>query len=131
MTKFLLGLIICFTFTGCATIVSGSTKSLHIKSDVEASNISITDLNGKEIYNGRSPATVLLKSGAGYFKKAGYNVVVTAPGYDAQKYFIEYKMNAWYFANIFIGGALGMIVVDPLTGAMWKPVTKNIYASFK
>lgn len=33
---------------------------------------------------------------------------------------VNYKLNGWYFGNIIFGGAIGMLVVDPATGAMWK-----------
>jgi len=29
-------------------------------------------------------------------------------------------MSGWYWGNILIGGLIGMLVVDPLTGAMYK-----------
>jgi hypothetical protein len=29
-------------------------------------------------------------------------------------------MDGWYLGNIVFGGLVGLLVVDPLTGAMWK-----------
>lgn len=29
-------------------------------------------------------------------------------------------MNGWYMGNILIGGLVGMLVVDPASGAMWS-----------
>jgi hypothetical protein len=29
-------------------------------------------------------------------------------------------LNKWYFGNILLGGVIGMLVVDPLTGAMYS-----------
>ena len=28
-------------------------------------------------------------------------------------------LNGWYFGNVVFGGLLGIVIVDPLTGAMW------------
>jgi hypothetical protein len=33
---------------------------------------------------------------------------------------INARIDGWYFANLFLGGWIGMLLVDPLTGAMWK-----------
>lgn len=65
---------------------------------------------------------VTLKSGAGYFSRAIYEVKITAPGFEDQFSTINYKLNGWYFGNLLIGGALGMLIIDPLTGGMWKIV---------
>jgi hypothetical protein len=29
-------------------------------------------------------------------------------------------MDGWYIGNILFGGLIGILIVDPLTGAMWK-----------
>lgn len=29
-------------------------------------------------------------------------------------------MDGWYIGNIFFGGLMGLLVIDPITGAMWK-----------
>jgi hypothetical protein len=75
----------------------------------------------------KSPATVLLKSSAGYFSKAEYQVRLTRAGYAEQIVPVNYKLNGWYFGNVLIGGLLGMLIIDPATGAMWKLETPPIY----
>lgn len=30
------------------------------------------------------------------------------------------NLNGWYFGNILFGGPLGILIVDPASGAMWK-----------
>jgi hypothetical protein len=35
-------------------------------------------------------------------------------------YPITSKIDGWYFANIVFGGLIGMVIVDPATGAMFK-----------
>lgn len=37
---------------------------------------------------------------------------------------ITFKLDGWYFGNILIGGLLGMLIIDPATGAMWKIETE-------
>ncbi|MCX4027392.1 hypothetical protein H0A36_10465 [Endozoicomonas sp. SM1973] len=33
---------------------------------------------------------------------------------------ITSTLDGWYFGNLFLGGLIGMLIVDPLTGAMFK-----------
>jgi hypothetical protein len=104
---------------GCASIVSKSTRSVYVRTDPKGADVSITDKKGIEVFKGKSPATVTLKSGAGFFSKAGYQVKISAPGYSEKIIPINYTINGWYFGNIIFGGLIGMLIVDPATGAMW------------
>lgn len=114
-------------FSSCATIFGKSSYPVSIDTSPSGANVSITDKKGKEVYKGQSPATVILKSGAGYFSKAEYQVKVAAPGFAEQIIPINYKLNGWYFGNLLIGGLLGLLIIDPVTGAMWKLDTPPIY----
>jgi hypothetical protein len=115
-------LIISITvlFSSCATIVSKSTYPLSINTTPNNVKIIITDKKGKEIFLGTTPATVKLKAGAGFFARAEYQVKLSSPGYNDKIIPINFKIDGWYFGNLFIGGVLGMLIVDPATGAMWK-----------
>jgi len=113
-----------FLFSSCASIVSKSTYPLSINSSPSNAKVSITDKKGKEIYLGNTPATVKLKAGAGFFSKAEYQVKLTSPGYDDKIVPITFKLDGWYFGNLLLGGVLGMLIIDPATGAMWKIETE-------
>lgn len=113
-----------FLFSSCASIVSKSTYPLSINSSPSNAKVSITDKKGKEIYLGNTPATVKLKACAGFFSKAEYQVKFSSPGYDDKIVPITFKLDGWYFGNILIGGLLGMLIIDPATGAMWKIETE-------
>lgn len=113
-----------FLFSSCASILSKSTYPLSINSNPSNAKISITDKKGKEIYLGNTPATVKLKAGAGFFSKAEYQVKFSSPGYDEKIVPITFKLDGWYFGNLFLGGFLGMLIIDPATGAMWKIETE-------
>lgn len=116
-------------FSSCATIFGKSSYPVSISTNPKGANISITDKKSKEVYKGTSPATVTLKSGAGYFSKAEYKVKITAPGFGEQIIPVNYKLNGWYFGNLLFGGLIGMLIVDPATGAMWKLQTPPIYVT--
>ena len=106
--------------SGCASIVSKSAYPVYIRTNPVGANISITDKKGKEVYKGQSPAMVTLKSGAGYFSKAEYQVKLSSRGYGEKIIPVYYKLNGWYFGNLLFGGVIGFLIVDPATGAMWK-----------
>lgn len=112
--------------TSCASILGKSAYPVSINSNPNGADISITDKKGKEVYKGQSPATVSLKSGAGYFSRAEYQIRISSKGYSEQIVPVIYKLNGWYFGNLFLGGFLGMLIVDPATGAMWKLDTPPI-----
>ncbi len=120
LTLTVLVLITTVLFSSCASIVSKTSYPIYIRTNPAGANISITNKKGKEVYRGQSPTTVTLKSGAGYFAKAEYLVKLSSVGFEEKVIPINYKLNAWYFGNLFIGGLIGMLIIDPLTGAMWK-----------
>jgi len=111
-------------FAGCASIVSKSTYPLSVNTDPAGASISITDKKGKEIFKGTSPSTVKLKSGAGFFARAEYQVKFIMPGYSEKIIPITSKINGWYWGNLLIGGVIGMLIIDPATGAMYRLDTK-------
>jgi hypothetical protein len=120
LTSVCLVLILSFLFYSCATIVSHTSYPLSIRTSPKGANVSISNKRGQEIFKGNSPALVNLEAGAGYFSKASYLVKISANGYAEQIIPVNFKLNGWYFGNIILGGLIGMLIVDPLTGAMWK-----------
>jgi len=88
--------------------------------------VSITNKNGREVYKGTTPATMFLKSGSGFFGKESYTVTLSKEGYETKKINVECKLNGWYFGNLLLGGVLGMLIVDPATGAMYKLADEGI-----
>lgn len=113
-------------FTSCATIFGKSSYPVSINSNPSGATVSITDKKSKEVYKGQTPATVTLKSGAGFFSKAEYQVKISSTGFTEQVIPVNFKLNGWYFGNLLIGGVLGMLIIDPATGAMWKLDTPPI-----
>lgn len=110
--------------TSCASIVSKSTYPLTINSTPNNASISITDSKGQEIFLGNTPAVVKLKAGSGFFSRAEYQVRFSSPGYEDRVVPVLFKLDGWYFGNIILGGVIGMLIVDPATGAMWKLETE-------
>jgi hypothetical protein len=106
---------------GCASIVDGGrTKAVNISSVPLGAQIVITnDRTGVGIFKGTTPATVMLGRSDGFFKGASYTVSVSMGGYATTSVHIQTKIDGWYFGNIVFGGLIGMVIVDPATGAMY------------
>jgi len=69
---------------------------------------------------------VQLKSGAGFFQRAKYTIKFTKPGFATQTIPLEASVNGWYFGNLVFGGWIGMLIVDPATGAMYRIPQKDV-----
>lgn len=106
--------------TGCASIVSESVYSVNITSQPDDADITIVNKEGRVVYEGKTPALVDLRAGAGWFRKQDYVVTFNKDGYETQTAQIEQKYDKWYlYGNILVGGVVGWFIVDPITGAMW------------
>ena len=106
--------------SGCATIVSPSSYPVRIMSMPDQAEVSIINLSGREIFRGQTPATARLDASAGYFKKAVYQINISKEGYEPKSFVIKADLNGWYLGNLLFGGIIGFLIVDPLTGAMYK-----------
>lgn len=80
----------------------------------------ISDKNQVVVYKGTTPATTTLNASDGFFQAAKYNVAVSKKGYPTRNVELRPDLSGWYFGNILLGGVIGMLIVDPATGAMYK-----------
>ncbi len=126
----LLGIIspILLVVTGCASIMSGGDQDMVISSSPDGAEVRIFDSARMEIWSSKTPASVTLDRGDGYFSGARYTIEVTKPGYEKKVISVKSKLNGgWYLAgNLLLGGWVGWLIVDPLTGAMWKLSPKDV-----
>lgn len=125
ITSLFLSAVILF-LSSCASILSKSNYPISIDSTPSEAKIVITDKKGVEIYSGNTPASLSLKAGSGFFAKAHYVVKFTKDGYQSKSVPVNFKMDGWYWGNILIGGLIGMLIIDPATGAMYKLDTEYL-----
>ena len=104
----------------CATLISRNIYPFTIETIPENATIIVKNRRGKEVYKGTSPATIALRSGAGYFQKASYVVTISSEGYQDWSFPIKSTLDAWYAGNLLFSGLFGFLIVDPATGAMYK-----------
>jgi len=80
----------------------------------------VTDAKGGVISQGITPSDVTLNRSSGYFKPGKYTIEIKKGGKVVSKEIVTASLNGWYFGNILVGGVIGMLVVDPLSGAMYR-----------
>lgn len=106
--------------SGCASIVSDSQYPVSVSSTPAGATFEIRNRAGQVIHSGTTPGSVTLKSGAGYFKGEQYTLTFHKEGFADQQTTLNTSLDGWYWGNIIFGGLIGMLAVDPATGAMYK-----------
>jgi hypothetical protein len=118
----LLFVVAAVVLAGCASIVSKSEYPVAITSNPIGADFVVKRSNGIPVASGVTPATITLSASEGYFKPAK-GVVQSVP--------LTAKIDGWYFGNILFGGIIvGMLIVDPATGAMWA-LKDTVVATFQ
>ena len=107
------------TLAGCASIVSDSKPKVGLYSLPTNANYVIKNSNGDVLLRGVTPGTEILETSRGYFKSQSYTVTFQKEGYTETTVPLKSTVSGWYWGNLLIGGLIGMLIVDPLTGAMY------------
>ena len=118
--------------SSCATVMRENNQSIPIRANVEDVQIKITDKKGNVVFEGTTPTTINLKTSAGgYFDPQKYKITASKDGFKTQSSVIDWHVSGWYYAgNILIGGLIGYLIIDPLTGDMYyldEEVNLNLY----
>ncbi|GAM57294.1 hypothetical protein JCM19231_1323 [Vibrio ishigakensis] len=106
--------------TGCASIVSDSQYTMAITSSPDDAIFTITNENGQVVSKGHTPSTISLDASNGFFDGADYTIKYHKGGYEDSIVTVSSSVDGWYVGNILFGGFIGLLIVDPATGAMWK-----------
>ncbi|ALO15879.1 PEGA domain-containing protein [Salinivirga cyanobacteriivorans] len=117
ITISLLVISISIILAGCATIVSGSKQSVKIYSTPSNAKVSINN-----VVVGNTPLTKQISR-----KEESVLIKIELDGYETYTTSLERKFNAWFIGNIVFGGLIG-IIIDPITGAIYKFEPKEINA---
>ncbi len=119
----LLAFLTMVSFSGCASIIKGSSpQQVSFKTVPSEADCQLTDVrSGTVILKQKSPILIPLKRDAGFFKSAKYRYTCDKEGFKSGNLEIVATVNGWYFAgNLVFGGLIGYLIVDPATGAMWS-----------
>lgn len=106
--------------SGCASIVSKSNWPVTVQSNPTGAKCVVVKANGVQLHAGETPMTLTLDASDGFFSSAKYTVNCTKDGHQATSSELSAHLNGWYVGNIVFGGLIGILIVDPATGAMWK-----------
>jgi hypothetical protein len=101
-------IIIILGQSGCATIVSGRTQDVMIRSNPSGAKVTID-----EVVSGTTPMV------ANLLRKKRHQVAVNKEGYEEVVHATTRGFNWWYIVNIVLGGIIGLII-DPITGSIFE-----------
>lgn len=118
--------ILAASLVGCASIIDGGRKTINIRSQPPGAKATVYDKQGSAVVTGQTPVLFPLKRSGGYFKGVKYRVVLELEGYQTTELEVKSTLNGWYFGNILFGGLIGLLIVDPATGAMWTLSPREI-----
>jgi hypothetical protein len=125
------GVVVVLVITGCATIIHGGSQQINITSTPEGAQVTIFDSSNHQIWSSdTTPAVAKLRRGEEYFGGASYRIEISKPGYQKEIVTVSSSMNGWYLVgNLFVGGLIGWLIIDPVTGAMWTLSPSNVSQS--
>lgn len=106
--------------TGCASVVTDNRDPITFNSYPEGATVTIMNKYGTKVQVDKTPFTTFLSTRAGYFKSMNYTVVFEKNCYLPTVKYIKANVSRWYWGNFILGGPIGLFVVDPLTGSMFK-----------
>jgi len=112
--------------SGCASIVHSGPRDVAVVSSPPGATVSIFDRDGKQVMKQTTPFTASLSPKYGYFKGQQYRAVFDMPGYQSSEVQIKPVVSGWFYGNILFGGLIGMLAVDPNTGAMYNLAPNSI-----
>ena len=119
-------LLIDVLFSSCATLLGKNRYTVKLNSVPTETVVTIYNRKGIEVFSDTTPCVVKLKSNAGYFRRAIYTVEFNRSGYARSTEVVRAKVNPFYYGNFLLGGYVGFLLVDPLTGAMYQIQTREI-----
>ncbi len=106
--------------SACARVVSHNIYPVVVESSPSGVPFIIKNQAGIQVESGITPQQVTLKANVGYFEAETYAVIFNKKGYQPGPFILDTSLDGWYFGNLLFGGFIGMLIVDPLTGAMWE-----------
>lgn len=100
--------------TGCASIMSGTTQSVSVQSEPAGAKATFFDHKGDAVSTQQTPFIVALHRGE------RYSIKVEKDKYKPLVSPVQKGVNGWYFGNVLFGGLIGLLIVDPGTGAIYS-----------
>jgi PEGA domain len=93
---------------GCATIVSGPCQVVRVSSNPPDAMVTVDGIE-----RGATPTPICLS------RDRDHVVAIDLPGYKHYEISVTRTVNGWFFGNLVIGGAVGMII-DAVDGSIYS-----------
>ena len=106
--------------TSCATLFTRASYPFTINSEPNGAKLIIINSQEQIVFTGTTPAQTRLRSSKGYMKNESYQLIFQKEGFEEKIITIQARLDGWYIGNIMLGGLIGMLIVDPLSGAMYR-----------
>ena len=104
---------------GCATIVSGKTQDVTVRSNPSGAKV-LVDV----MMQGTTPLV------ANLIRKKRHTLEISKEGYGRDVRATTRGFNWWYLGNLILGGVIGLIV-DPITGAIFDVNPDSVYVELQ
>jgi len=104
--------------TGCSTVMCGKNQTIPVSSKPPGADVTVYNKYDDVVFKGVTPCDVILARGDADYGAGFYKVTVDKPGYEKVQVDLIGQVNRAYLANVMNGG-IGMITLDPYTGAKW------------
>lgn len=121
MKNIALGLALTAALSGCASVASDSYYSVRLVAEQENTPFTVTNSSGLVVHEGVAPATIGLRASDGFFQGQTYLVNFNHQETEkSQTHLLDSSIDNWYYGNILLGGLIGLLIIDPATGAMFE-----------
>ena len=112
-------IILSVFLSGCATIVSNTHYRVPVNCNERNAVVKIYK-GDRYIRTLVGPTQVKLSARGGFFSPATYYFEFLKEGYSSDRQTLRAELDLWYIGNVIFGGLIGLCLIDPATGAMWK-----------
>ena len=120
MKKLLSIALLAASATGCSTINGNATQQYVFDSEPCCATVTVKNKYGAIVHKDTTPTTVTLSNSDGYFSGQDYSFQYDLVGHEPIKDQFNRRVNGTYaVGNLLLGGIIGWLIVDPITGAMW------------
>ena len=104
--------LIAVIIASCATIITGTTDTVNIKSEPEGAIVVFESTDGIYKEQKKTPAIFTIPS------DKTYTLSIKINGYKTKNIVLERKISGWVLGNILVGGIIG-IAVDFISGGAY------------
>ena len=108
------------TCASCASIVGRYRCPVSFQSESAEFGLEVLAPDGRCVHKGRMPQSMTFDAHKGFFQRAKCVNRSTGTRANPIEARLDASLDPWHFCHILFGGLIGILIVDPLTSAMWK-----------